>query len=63
MHVQSRVPPNIHVFIDHLPSEHSKGIQMADLLSWGIFRKYNTGDVEWYDIYKHRIASEAIFEG
>lgn len=60
-HLQARVPTTVPVFIRHLPSERSKGIQAADLFSWGIARRYyRPPDTTWYDVFRDRIAVEIM---
>ena len=56
--VEARVSEGTTVFVNSLPSEQSPGLQMADLLSWGIFRKHVANDRDWYDIYQHCIRTE-----
>jgi hypothetical protein len=34
------------------------GIQAIDLFSWGIFKKYESGSLEWYDEFKGRVLFE-----
>lgn len=53
--VESKMPLNMPLHIDHPPSERSKGIQVADMFAWGILRKYEKNDAEWYNVYKHLI--------
>jgi hypothetical protein len=42
---------------------HSKlieGLQAVDFISWAIFRKYEKGDLEFYEIIKNRIIDERL---
>ena len=40
------------------PPQEEKGLQVVDLISWSIFRKYEYGDDTYYDIVKQKIAEE-----
>ena len=48
--------------IHHRHSFAEAGLQAIDLFSWGIYRKYQLIDHEWYDVFKHRIALEMEFK-
>jgi len=39
-------------------SHEDKSIQAVDFISWAIFRKYEMGDSQYYDIVKSRIHCE-----
>ncbi len=41
-------------------SHDSKGIQAVDFISWAIFRKYEQGDYEFYEIIKDKIIDERL---
>lgn len=41
-------------------SHDSKGIQAVDFVSWAIFRKYEQGDYEFYEIIKNKIIDERL---
>jgi len=47
--------------IYHPRSYESKGIQAADMFSWGIFRKWERQDWEWYNVFKTKIMFETIY--
>lgn len=51
--------PRIEIFHNH--SYASKGLQAVDLFCWGIFRKYERGDTQWYDVYKDKIKFETLY--
>lgn len=53
--IKSRFDPKIPIDIYHRDSKQSPGIQLVDMLSWGIFRKYERNDLEWYSVFKERI--------
>jgi hypothetical protein len=41
-------------------SHEEKGLQAVDFLSWAIFRKYEKGDYEFYEIIKDKIIEENL---
>jgi hypothetical protein len=59
--LEALLPLNTDLNISHLTSQESTGLQAVDLFSWGIFRKYENGDSEWYDIYGHKIKFETVY--
>ncbi|MDZ7292669.1 MAG: DUF3800 domain-containing protein [candidate division KSB1 bacterium] len=61
MQLETRIPPNVSVTICHNDSHQNKALQAVDLFAWGIFRKYEVGDVVWYDVFKGKIASEEVW--
>lgn len=50
------------LYISHESSEENKGIQAADIFCYGISRKYEVKDENWYDHFKNKIAVECAFE-
>jgi hypothetical protein len=52
-----RAPFDIH----HQDSKQDKGIQAVDLFCWGIHRKYEHNDEEWYRLYKEKIRYETVY--
>jgi hypothetical protein len=59
--LQGRLDPKVPLHIDHLDSKASKGLQVADMFCWGIFRKYEKRDEEWYKIFKEKIRFESLY--
>lgn len=41
-------------------SHDEKGLQAVDFISWAIFRKYERGDFEFYEIIKEKIIDERL---
>jgi len=39
----------------------SKALQAVDLFAWGIHRKYELRDLEWYDMFQEKLAYEMIY--
>lgn len=42
------------------PSHTEKCLQAVDFVSWAIYRKYEHGDYEYYEIIKNKIISEGL---
>jgi hypothetical protein len=42
-------------------SHAHKGLQAVDVFCWGIFRKYERGDLEWYNYFKTKIKEEILY--
>ena len=41
-------------------SHENKSLQAVDFISWAVFRKYEKGDYEFYEIIKNKIVSEQL---
>ena len=59
--LQGRLPPKVPLYIDHRDSKIVEGLQVVDLFSWGILRKYEMNDQEWFKIYSEKIAYEEVY--
>lgn len=51
----------LHIAINHHNSQENHMLQAVDLFSWGIFRKYERDDDEFYNEYKDKIRYEELF--
>jgi len=60
-HLQGLLPLNTGFEVDHLSSENNAGLQAVDLFCWGIFRKYEFGDDDWYTVYSSKIKYETEY--
>lgn len=56
--LKGRIDPKVPLDIKHQDSRHYYGLQAVDLLSWGIFRKYEKKDMEWFDTFKEKVVFE-----
>ncbi len=45
----------------HEASYAHKGLQAVDVFCWGIYRKYERGDLEWYNYFVNKIANEIVY--
>lgn len=59
--LEALLPLNTNLNISHLTSQESAGLQAVDMFSWGIFRKYENNDNEWYDVYRHKVSFETEY--
>jgi len=59
--VEARLPPQIPLDIFHDDSQHNKPIQAVDLFAWGIYRKYEEGDAQWYEVFRSKIVYEQVY--
>lgn len=55
------LPLNVPLNIYHEYSHENAGLQAVDLFCWGVFRKYEYGDLDWYQKYRSRIAFETEY--
>lgn len=58
--VKASIDPLVPLDIFHVASHESPGLQAADMFVWGIFRKYEREDSEWYEVFKSRLHSEKL---
>jgi hypothetical protein len=59
--LEALLPLNVPLNIYHERSHNNQGLQAVDLFCWGVFRKYETGDAEWYDVYRQKIEFETEY--
>jgi len=59
--IEGLLPLNTGLTVEHLNSQESPGLQAVDLFCWGIFRKYEFGDCDWYGIYNSKIRYETEY--
>lgn len=53
--LEGRIHPKVPFDIYHENSKENKGLQAIDMFAWGIHRKYEYQDKEWYEIFKMKI--------
>jgi len=49
--------------IYHEDSKANTGLQAVDLFCWGVFRKYESKDTEWYSNFESQICFETEYLG
>lgn len=60
-HIEALLPLNVPLNIYHERSHENAGLQAVDLFCWGIFRKYENSDYEWYNVYNEAIVFETEY--
>lgn len=56
--LKGRIDPKVPLDIYHHRSQENLGLQATDLFSWGIFRKYERSDLEWFTVFEEKIRYE-----
>ncbi|MCF6150415.1 MAG: DUF3800 domain-containing protein [Candidatus Kuenenia sp.] len=59
--LSGRIEPKIPLDIDHHLSHEDLPLQAVDMFSWGIFRKYEKDDWEWFNIFREKIKHDDIY--
>lgn len=59
--LEALLPLNVPLNIYHERSQDNPGLQAVDLFCWGIFRRAESDDVEWYRFFSGRIAFETEY--
>lgn len=55
------LPLDVPLNIYHEHSYENAGLQAVDLFCWGVFRKYEHGDIDWYREYGKRVVFETEY--
>lgn len=42
-------------------SRRERALQVADVVAWSFFQKYERGEESFYDLIQHRIKGESLF--
>ena len=53
--LQGRISPDVPLELVHDDSRRWPGLQWADLFAWGVFRKYEQRDTQWYDVFSDKV--------
>jgi len=59
--LESLLPLNVPLNIYHESSQENAGLQAVDLFCWGVYRKYEARDLEWYQSYRENITFETEY--
>lgn len=59
--LEARINPSTPLDIYHWDSKQNKGLQIADMLCWGIFQKYERGKDEWYTVYQEKVLFDKLY--
>lgn len=49
--LKGRIDPKVPIDIYHYLSHENMGVQAADMFCWGIYRKYEKRDDEWFSVF------------
>lgn len=60
-HLAGKIDPIIPLDIDHHSSHDDLLLQAVDLFAWGIFRKHEKGDIEWYEIFEDKVKYDDVY--
>jgi len=53
--LQGRMDPRASLVIRHQYSHDDHGLSAADLFCWGIYRRWERTDEEWYAVYRDKV--------
>ena len=59
--LEALLPLEVPLNIYHELSHENTGLQAVDLFCWGIFRKYEHGDYQWYREFEAKVAFETEY--
>ncbi len=59
-HLAGLLDINTKLTIEHQISTENAGLQSVDLFSWGIFKRHEALDEDWYSLFKDRIKIELL---
>ena len=59
--LEGKIEPEIPFEINHLDSKKDKVLQAVDLFAWGVFRKYEKRDYEWFNIFKNKVKFDKLY--
>jgi len=59
--IKGQIDPKAPLEIFQSKSDEIRGLQAVDMFSWGVFRKYERNDNEWYNIFKKKISFETVY--
>jgi len=59
--LQGRIDPGVGLDFTHGDSQAWPGLQLADLFAWGIFRKYERRDNDWFDLFREKVLCDELY--
>lgn len=59
--LQAILPLETRLYISHEASHENPGLQAVDMYCWGIARKDDRNDRDWYNLYRDKIAFETVY--
>ena len=59
--LKGKLNPSVPLSINHLDSREDAGLQAVDLFAWGILRKYEKKDFEWFNCYEEKVRIDELY--
>ena len=59
--LEALLPLNARLAIDHLSSEENAGLQSVDMFCWGIARKDDLNETDWFNCYSDKVKFTTIY--
>lgn len=59
--LNGKIDPKIPLDIEHHLSHADLPLQAVDLFSWGMFRKYEKKDSEWFNVFKEKAKYDSVY--
>lgn len=59
--LQGKLNLKISLDVMHKLSHEMAGLQVVDLFAWGIFRKYEKKDDEWFSVFRKKVAFDDVY--
>lgn len=60
--LEGRLSPAVRLRFSHFDSAAEHGLNAVDLFCWGIARKRERGDSEWFDCYSDKVALDELYQ-
>ncbi|MFC1751863.1 DUF3800 domain-containing protein [Thermoproteota archaeon] len=60
-HLQGRLDLNVPLQIEHKNSINEYCLQVVDVFSWGIYRKYEKQDDTWFNVYSSKVKTYDLY--
>ena len=57
-HLEGLLPLKVPLNIYHEHSHGNPGLQAVDSFCWGIFKKHEVGEHEWYELFREKVTGE-----
>ena len=59
--IKALLDPLVPLDIFHMNSNENPSLQAVDMFAWGISRKYEKEDVEWFNVFKARVCADRLY--
>ena len=61
LQLEGKLDPKVPLNIAHSDSCIDKCLNAVDLFAWGIFRKYERKDEDWYSVYQDKVKLDTLY--